>query len=452
MATLLAIVESLKITQVLDWRRECGKLSKEVLALTMPGKYTYSGEICNVDHVTAAQLNRLAGLSGNTLLLFQEQIPGCCKRHSDLALPLEERGVPVSHILDDEVIGATEFQRSIDDDDQYVCTSWKEAVIDIPDDFTVPEPKANASFDQQVCILHVSMSKFGNRRKLEVNQRTDDAPDGSVGGVLIADDADPEMIRAYKALLDSPELSEIGSFDGRTGAYLRSICMPSPFGDSFYTVAIRTIERIERYMRERQALRAPLVKAFIAAVPVRIQEAERKLGPHNFNAKDYPSVEEIEKKFAFDWEYLKAAAASDVLAMVSSQMMQQQEQKIAAKVEEQKEMVFQGLRTAAKEVIDHMVLTLTGKSPNGRKKKVSGDMLPNVREFLALFDDRNVGNITGMKGLVEQAKKVIEGVDVDDLRDNESVRTHVAQQFQKIQAAVDKMIVEKPRRAYDFGE
>jgi hypothetical protein len=115
-------------------------------------------------------------------------------------------------------------------------------------------------------------------------------------------------------------------------------------------------------------------------------------------------------------------------------------------------MVFQGLRTAAKEVIDHMVLTLTGKSPNGRKKKVSGDMLPNVREFLALFDDRNVGNITGMKGLVEQAKKVIEGVDVDDLRDNESVRTHVAQQFQKIQAAVDKMIVEKPRRAYDFGE
>jgi hypothetical protein len=79
-------------------------------------------------------------------------------------------------------------------------------------------------------------------------------------------------------------------------------------------------------------------------------------------------------------------------------------------------------------------------------------MLPNVREFLALFDDRNVGNITGMKSLVEQATKVIEGVDVGELRDNEGVRMHVAKKFQEIQAAVDKMIVETPRRAYDFGE
>jgi hypothetical protein len=79
-------------------------------------------------------------------------------------------------------------------------------------------------------------------------------------------------------------------------------------------------------------------------------------------------------------------------------------------------------------------------------------MLPRLTEFFNLFDARNIANDTELKALIERAKKVVEGVDTETIRSDAATRSYVGEQMAAIKVAVDAMVGEKARRAYDFSE
>ena len=53
---------------------------------------------------------------------------------------------------------------------------------------------------------------------------------------------------------------------------------------------------------------------------------------------------------------------------------------------------------------------------------------------------------------IERAKKVVEGVDTETIRSDAATRSYVGEQMAAIKVAVDAMVGEKARRAYDFSE
>ncbi len=58
----------------------------------------------------------------NPLIMCLEEPPADCHRHALIARPLLKRGIDCIHVYQNELIEASELQRSLDDDDEYDYT------------------------------------------------------------------------------------------------------------------------------------------------------------------------------------------------------------------------------------------------------------------------------------------------------------------------------------------
>ena len=70
----------------------------------------------------------------------------------------------------------------------------------------------------------------------------------------------------------------------------------------------------------------------------------------------------------------------------------------------------------------------------------------NLDEFFERFRSLNVRSNQQLDALVAQAQRVVRNVGAQDLRDSESLRGQVATQLSRVQASLDAMLVDRPRR------
>jgi hypothetical protein len=81
--------------------------------------------------VTLEGLAELAAEARHVILLCQEEAPGECHRHHQIALPLVAQGVHVMHIYRDEIIDAAELERAAVSDDDYDCVALSDFLATI---------------------------------------------------------------------------------------------------------------------------------------------------------------------------------------------------------------------------------------------------------------------------------------------------------------------------------
>ena len=96
----------------------------------------------------------------------------------------------------------------------------------------LPVPIQNPGVDlarKTVCIK-VRLSTMGNTRKVSTSQ--------------IEADADKDLLRVSKHLLDSAELKAIGRFDGEIRRYLYNLCLPFEIG--IHLLPVAALEKIGR--------------------------------------------------------------------------------------------------------------------------------------------------------------------------------------------------------------
>ena len=71
---------------------------------------------------------------------------------------------------------------------------------------------------------------------------------------------------------------------------------------------------------------------------------------------------------------------------------------------------------------------------------------PRDGEFFDRFRQLNVRSNSDLDALVERAQRIVNGVEPQSLRDNNTLRQHVATQFSQVQSVIDGMLVDRPRR------
>ena len=109
-----------------------------------------------------------------------------------------------------------------------------------------------------VCIK-MRLSTMGNTRKVSTSQ--------------IEADADKDLLRVSKHLLDSAELKAIGRFDGEIRRFLYNICLPFEIG--IHLLPIAALEIVEDRMRKFAEDRQVLVAAFLSVYPSLCQDAAK---------------------------------------------------------------------------------------------------------------------------------------------------------------------------------
>ncbi len=131
---LREVLDAFKISLLVDCRtspksRIMG-FGKAQLERAFGERYTWAGDkLGGGGRTTDAGLSWLGSLAAANrpvMLLCKEEAPGNCHRHHTIAVPLSQRGIPVVHVYNNELITAAELQRSIDEDNDYRFTTWRQ--------------------------------------------------------------------------------------------------------------------------------------------------------------------------------------------------------------------------------------------------------------------------------------------------------------------------------------
>ena len=283
-----------------------------------------------------------------------------------------------------------------------------------------------------VCIK-VRLSRMGNTRQVSTSH--------------IEADADKDLLRVSKHLVDSAELKAIGRFDGEIRRYLYNICLPFEIG--IHLLPIAALEQVEQRLRQFAVDRTELVKAFLAAYPSLCVDAARRLRGL-YNPTDYPSGEDVAREFGFSWQYV-SFGVPDQLKGISQEVWEQEREKAAQRMAEASSEIQQVLRETMAKLIQHMADRLkTGGDDKPLRFKES--TVSNLVEFLANFEFRNVTDDTELQRLVTEARGLLQGINADDLRTTGELRTKVQQGMAGIAAQLDTMLMRAGGRKFRFDE
>ena len=285
---------------------------------------------------------------------------------------------------------------------------------------------------ETTAAVRVSFTWFGVRKTLTNEQKSQAAePFGAEG----------EYLSARKKLLDTkhPAYKEVTGARGKVAAYWRSLTLPFP------EPGVRLIRQheIETFSQQMAGYRTELDQA-VARLDGHYAElqaaARRRLGDL-FNANDYPPS--LRGLFGVEWDFPNVEPP-DYLAQLNPAIYEQERARVAARFTEAVQLAEQAFIAEFARLVSHLTERLS--TTDGERKVFRDSAIGNLSEFFDRFRQLNVRSNADLDALVNQAQQIIGGQEPQALRDSDALRQHVASQLSGVQAALDGMLVDRPRR------
>jgi len=96
-------------------------------------------------------------------------------------------------------------------------------------------------------------------------------------------------------------------------------------------------------------------------------------------------------------------------------------------------------------IISYLTERLSGHE-DGKPKVFRDSAIENLREFFDRFRSLNVRSNEQLDALVAQAQRAVHGIEPQQLRDAQGLRQHVSTQLATVQASLDGLMIDRPRR------
>lgn len=286
-------------------------------------------------------------------------------------------------------------------------------------------------FNDKAVFLSLKVSVLGNTRKVSAQS--------------VEVDADKEMLRVSKQLIDSPELEAIKSLAGSVRKVVKQLSLPADWLRSgMHLVPLPLVEKLDDKLDEYRTQLAGLVAKFCEMYEFRKADAEQRL-KELYNPDDYPEIGKVRESFRIDHQYL-SMNVPESLKEVKAEIWKREKQAAAAQWDEALSEMRSLLRVQFKELVDHMVDRLT-PSADGKKKIFKDSMIGNFKDFLEVFDMKNIGEDAELADLVSKARMALAGKTANQLRNSFSAKAAVRGAFGGIKSTLDTMLTDQPTRA-----
>jgi hypothetical protein len=302
-------------------------------------------------------------------------------------------------------------------------------------------PSARQQSTQQAAVdlqtlmaaARVSFTWFGTRKTLTPEQKAEAADTFGAQG---------QFLSAGKKLLDTSHtrFRAVTAVRNQIVNYWRSISLPFP------EPGIRLIrqESVEKFQRKMTGFKDDLNAA--------VRELDRQFGALKstarerlgrlFNSNDYP--ETLVGLFDVTWDY-PSIEAPNFLRDLNPILYREECQRVQARFEEAVRMAEAAFVDELSKLVSHLTERLAGQE-DGKPKVFRDSAVGNLREFFEQFKHLNIGSSEQLDRLVAQCQNVVQGIEPQQLRDNQSLRQQVATQLAGVQATLDGMLVDRPRR------
>lgn len=291
-----------------------------------------------------------------------------------------------------------------------------------------------------VC-LELKTSILGTLRKVSVDQ-VEVTPDAGETEAR----ADKALLRVSKRIIDSEELRKIVSHVTTTRANLRFYAVPTTvFRYGCYGIPLAMVDRVDTLLQDSERKFRGLVADFVAVYPRLIAEAAERLG-ELYVAADYKTVDEVRRMFKFEYSYSTFDVPS-TLQGISSALFEREREKATAKWNEAGAEIRDAMRAGFATMVDQMVEILT-PGDDGKPKRFKKSSVDGFREFMATFEGRNITGDAELSGLVEKARKILDGASIESIRKDEPIRERLLARFEEVKTAVAPMVVSARREIH----
>jgi hypothetical protein len=170
-------------------------------------------------------------------------------------------------------------------------------------------------------------------------------------------------------------------------------------------------------------------------------DASRRLG-RLFDADGYPA--EIRDLFLVEWDFPSVEPPSYLL-QVAPELFEEERRRVMARFEEAVRLAEQAFATEFGRPLSHLASRL-GNDESGERRVFRDSAVTNLTDFLSRFGQLNVRSNPDLDALVEEAQRLVRGVSPQQLRDNDSLRQHIAEEMTRVREQVEGLITVVPRR------
>lgn len=284
-----------------------------------------------------------------------------------------------------------------------------------------------------MAAARLSFTWLGVRKSLNAQQR-DQAAD-SFG-------AEGKFVSAAKKLLDTnhPKFKEVTAIRGRAISYWKGVSLPFP------EAGIRLIRQdmVNEFDNQIDRFREELDEAVLELDQHydELRSAARDRLGDLFDSSDYPPS--LVGAFAIEKDY-PSVEAPNYLRQINPELYEAECRRMQARFEEAVELAEQAFTEELAKLVDHMTERLSGQV-DGKPKVFRDSVVTNLDEFFTRFRQLNVRSNEQLDQLVEQAQNAVRGIEPQQLRDDQTLRQRVAGQMSAVQANLDQLLVDRPRR------
>lgn len=285
----------------------------------------------------------------------------------------------------------------------------------------------------RMAAVRLAFTWFGVRKSLSPQQK-DEAAD-SFG-------AESSYLSAAKKLLDTkhPAFKAVTAVRGRALSLWKGLSLPYPES------GIRLIRQDDVAVFDVQmtTLRAELDEA-VAQLNDRYGElraaARTRLG-RLFNPADYP--ETLVGLFRIEHDF-PSVEPPEYLRELSPELFRQEQARVQQRFNEAVRLAEEAFTAEFTKLVSHLTERLSG-TEDGKPKVFRDSAVENLSDFFQRFRSLNVGSDADLERLVDEAQRVVRGVQPQTLRDNAVLRQQIATQLSGVQSVLDGLMVDRPRR------
>lgn len=291
-----------------------------------------------------------------------------------------------------------------------------------------------AQLRRTMAATKLSFTWFGVRRALSAAQKAQAAE--TFGAAA-------KYVSAAKKLLDTthPAYQAVTALRGQITQTWKARTLPYPEPG----LRLMRQQDLSGFADQLQQWQHDLQAAVreLDGVYAELREAARLRLGELYNPTDYPAS--LVDEFGLSWEF-PSVEPPQYLAQLNPDLYAAECQRVQQRFTEAVALAEQAFLEEFAQVIGHLTERLSGQE-DGTPKVFRDSAVENLRAFFERFRQLEIGSQAELEQLVDQAQQIVRGVQPQQLRTSTSLRQQVATQLAGVQASLEGLLVDRPRRA-----
>jgi hypothetical protein len=284
-----------------------------------------------------------------------------------------------------------------------------------------------------MAAARVSFTWLGVRKSLSSSQK--DQAANHFG-------AESKFLSAGKKLIDTshPAFKAVTNVRSQTIAYWKEVSLPFP-EPGIRLIRLDAIEEFNQKMALYQVQLEDAVRTLDQHYEELRNAARDRLG-ELFDPADYPAT--LVGMFAIEHDF-PSVEPPQYLQHFSPEMYRQECQRVQSRFDEAVQLAEQAFMEELSRLMEHLTERLSGQD-DGKPKVFRDSAIANLTEFFERFRSLNVRSNEQLDDLVLSAQRIVQGIEPQQLRDNQWLRQSITTRMTAVQAGLDQLLVDRPRR------